>query len=135
MAKAHRKLAGSLLQAWTLSRPGTRVDVASEGVAATPGRADATVDGGAANNGEDAARLEKNGFIGRQRSDSDRRVFLVSLTDSGRALERPVTLIRDALEKQTTNALTPAEQDQLRFLLGKLVGSLTKRTEEESNKA
>jgi hypothetical protein len=105
-----------------------------EGVAATPGRADATVDGGAANNGEDAARLEKNGFIGRQRSDSDRRVFLVSLTDSGRALEHPVTLIWDALEKLTTNALTPAEKDQLRFLPGKLVGSLTKRAEEESNR-
>ena len=80
------------------------------------------------------ARLEKNGFIGRQRSDSDRWVFLVSLTDSGRALEHPVTLIWDALEKQTTNALTPAEQDQLRFLPGKLVGSLTKRAEEESNR-
>jgi DNA-binding MarR family transcriptional regulator len=70
------------------------------------------------------ARLERAGFIARERSASDRRVVLVSLTEAGRALEAPVNSVWHRLEELTTNALSPTEQDQLRALLIRVAGSL-----------
>jgi DNA-binding MarR family transcriptional regulator len=73
------------------------------------------------------ARLESAGFIQRERSSTDRRVVLVSLTESGRALEGPVTAVWSRLDEETTRDLTAAEQHQLRALLTRVAESLTGR--------
>ena len=70
------------------------------------------------------ARLEKAGFISRERSEADRRVVLVSLTKEGYALEGPVLSVWKTLEEMTTTGLTDAEQDQLRALLARIGSSL-----------
>ena len=125
VAKAHRKLAGSLLQDLGLSAgqelvlmllwresPQAQADLTRQLMVEPPTTA------------KTLARLEKSGFVQRQRSESDGRVVLVSLTDAGRALEVPVTRVWKELEKRTTISLTPSEQDQLRLLLAKLAASL-----------
>lgn len=125
VAKAHRKLAGSLLQELGLSAgqqfvlmllwdesPQVQADLTRQLMVEPPTTA------------KMLARLERAGFIARERSVADRRVVLVSLTESGRALEGPVTSVWHRLEEQTTNALSPAEQDQLRALLIRVAGSL-----------
>lgn len=127
VAKAHRKLAGSLLQELGLSAgqelvlmllwessPQAQADLTRQLMVEPPTTA------------KTLARLEKAGFVQRQRSEADGRVVLVSLTDSGRALEAPVTSIWKELEERTTISLTPDEQDQLRFLLSRLAASLGK---------
>ena len=71
------------------------------------------------------SRMEKAGVIARNRSDLDRRTVLVTLTEAGRALEGPVNAAWRTLEEDTVAALTPAEQDTLLVLLGRVLESLT----------
>jgi DNA-binding MarR family transcriptional regulator len=125
VSKAHRKLAGSLLQELGLSAgqqfvlmllwdesPQAQADLTRQLMVEPPTTA------------KMLARLERVGFIARERSGSDRRVVMVSLTESGRALQWPVTSVWRRLEELTTSSLTPAEQDQLRVLLTRVAGSL-----------
>jgi len=70
------------------------------------------------------SRLEKAGVIARNRSESDRRTVLVTLTEAGRALEGPVNAAWRTLEEDTVAALTPEEQDNLKILLGRVLESL-----------
>lgn len=126
VSKAHRNLAGSLLAdvglaagqqfvlmlLWKAS-PTSQADLTRQLMIEPPTAA------------KMLARLEKAGFIERRRSAADGRVMLVSLTESGRALEAPVTSIWTRLEEQTTSDLTPAEQAQLRHLLSRVTRSLT----------
>jgi DNA-binding MarR family transcriptional regulator len=70
------------------------------------------------------SRLAKVGVIARTRSELDRRTVLVSLTEAGRALEGPVNAAWRTLEEDTVGALTPKEQDELLFLLGRVLKSL-----------
>ena len=125
VAKAHRKLAGSLLLELGLSAgqqfvlmllwdesPQVQADLTRQLMVEPPTTA------------KMLARLERAGFIARERSASDRRVVLVSLTEAGRALEGPVNSVWHRLEELTTNALSPTEQDQLRALLIRVAGSL-----------
>ena len=70
------------------------------------------------------SRLERAGVIVRNRSESDRRTVLVTLTEAGRALEGPVNAAWRTLEEDTVGALTPEEQDQLLVLLGRVLESL-----------
>jgi DNA-binding MarR family transcriptional regulator len=125
VAKAHRKLAGSLLQdlglaagqqfvlmlLWNES-PQAQADLTRQLMVEPPTTA------------KMLARLESAGFIARERSATDRRVVLVSLTASGRALKEPVNSVWHRLEELTTSGLSPAEQDQLRVLLTQVAGSL-----------
>ena len=125
VAKAHRKLAGALLQdlglaagqefvlmlLWEAS-PRTQTDLTRLLMVEPPTSA------------KTLARLERNGFIERARSVSDRRVVLVSLTTAGRDLETPVTAAWARLEELTTAALSSSEQDQLRKLLTRVAGTL-----------
>ncbi|BBE24242.1 hypothetical protein MN0502_31250 [Arthrobacter sp. MN05-02] len=126
VSKAHRNLAGSLLAdlglaagqqfvlmlLWNTS-PQSQSDLTRQLLIEPPTTA------------KMLARLESAGFIERQRSAADRRVVLVSLTESGRALEGPVTSVWHRLEQQTTRHLTPEEQGQLRHLLARVAQSLT----------
>jgi DNA-binding MarR family transcriptional regulator len=126
VAKAHRKLAGSLLQELGLApgqqfvlmllwdeSPQAQADLTRQLMVEPPTTA------------KMLARLEAVGFIARERSATDRRVVLVSLTDAGRALRAPVTAVWQRLEELTIAALSPQEQDQLRDLLARVAGSIT----------
>jgi DNA-binding MarR family transcriptional regulator len=74
------------------------------------------------------SRMARAGLIVRNRSESDRRTVLVTLTEAGRALEDPVNAAWRTLEEDTVGALTPDEQDTLLDLLERVLGSLaTKR--------
>jgi DNA-binding MarR family transcriptional regulator len=70
------------------------------------------------------SRLEKAGVIERRRSELDRRTVLVTLTEAGRAMEGPVNTAWRTLEEDTVAALSPAEQDTLLVLLGRVLESL-----------
>jgi len=54
-------------------------------------------------------RLERAGLVDRARSSEDGRIVLVSLTASGRALERPVREIWTDLEARWADRLTATE--------------------------
>lgn len=125
VAKAHRKLAGSLLQELGLvpgqqfvlmllwgHSPQTQADLTRQLMVEPPTAA------------KMLARLERSGFIARERSASDRRMISVSLTEAGRALQGPVSSVWHRLEEHTTSALSPAEQDRLRVLLIRVAGSI-----------
>ena len=70
------------------------------------------------------SRMATAGLIVRNQSESDRRNVLVTLTEAGRALEGPVNAAWRTLEEDTVGALTPAEQDTLLDLLGRVLESL-----------
>ncbi|MFI1970495.1 MarR family winged helix-turn-helix transcriptional regulator [Streptomyces cinnamoneus] len=55
-------------------------------------------------------RLAEAGLVTRQRSDSDGRVTLVSLTPAGRALESRVAQVWAQLEERTTRGLGAEER-------------------------
>ncbi|MFB2580855.1 MarR family winged helix-turn-helix transcriptional regulator [Herbiconiux sp. P15] len=125
VAKAHRKLAGSLLQSVDLAAgqefvlmllwqrsPQSQSDLTRQLMVEPPTMAKALT------------RLENLGLVSRERSTEDRRVLLVSLTDAGKALEAPVMAVWHDLETRTTAEFTAAEQDQLRGLLIRLGDSL-----------
>ena len=126
VAKAHRKLAGSLLQEHGLSAgqelvlmllwessPRTQADLTRLLRVEPPTTA------------KTLARLERSGFITRERSEADRRVVLVSPTDAGRRLEDGVLAAWARLEDRTTRDLSPGERDQLRDLLARVSATLT----------
>ncbi len=71
------------------------------------------------------SRMAAAGLIVRNRSESDRRTVLVSLTEAGRALEDPVNAAWRTLEEDTVEALTAKEQDTLLDLLGRVLESLS----------
>ncbi|HWP96688.1 MAG TPA: MarR family transcriptional regulator [Syntrophomonadaceae bacterium] len=65
-------------------------------------------------------RVESKGFIQKQVDTKDRRAIRVTLTDSGRALEAPLTqVIHDANQEALANLAHP-EGESLRTLLLKL---------------
>jgi MarR family transcriptional regulator, organic hydroperoxide resistance regulator len=70
------------------------------------------------------SRMAAAGLIARNRSESDRRTVLVTLTEAGRALEGPVNAVWRTLEEDTVGALTPKQQDDLLVLLGRVLESL-----------
>lgn len=125
VAKAHRKLAGSLLQRvglaagqefvlmllWEAS-PQSQSDLTRQLMVEPPTATKAL------------SRLENLGLVSRARSAVDRRVIMVSLTDAGSALEGPVSSVWSELEELTTAALTEAECKQLRALLVRVSDSI-----------
>ncbi|MFG6444941.1 MarR family winged helix-turn-helix transcriptional regulator [Microbacterium sp. P07] len=126
VAKAHRKLAGALLQDLGLA-PGQELAMMLLWEESPRSQVDLTrllmVE--APTTAKMLARLERSGMITRERSEVDRRVVLVSLTDAGRALEEPVTSVWRDLEARTTTDLTLSEQGQLRSLLTRVAETLT----------
>jgi len=70
------------------------------------------------------ARMEKAGFVERARSETDRRVTLVSLTRAGRALHKRVSTVWDDLEHVTTAGLAESEVQELERLLRRVISNL-----------
>ncbi|MDQ0678946.1 DNA-binding MarR family transcriptional regulator [Arthrobacter pascens] len=66
-------------------------------------------------------RLESARLVRRKKSDADRRVTLVFLTDAGRALRSPVLAIWAALEERTRGGLTTQEAEQFIALADKIL--------------
>jgi len=56
-------------------------------------------------------RLEESGWVTRKRSDNDRRVTIVSLTQAGRELESKVVEVWSTLENLTTKDLSEQEKE------------------------
>lgn len=128
VAKAHRKLAGRLLDELGLSAgqellmmllweesPRTQTDLTRLLMVEPPTTA------------KMLARLEKGGFVARERSTTDGRVVLVRPTPAGRDLEEPVTTTWAQLEELTTADLSDAEREQLRELLSRVGETLAGR--------
>jgi DNA-binding MarR family transcriptional regulator len=130
VAKAHRKLAGSLLhtvglaagqefvlmELWRIS-PQSQADLTRQLMVEPPTMAKAL------------SRLENLGLVSRARSQTDRRVVMVSLTAAGRALEGPVTSVWTNLEQLTIAGLSDAEQNQLRNLLERVAAAVASASE------
>jgi DNA-binding MarR family transcriptional regulator len=69
-------------------------------------------------------RLEKDGWVERQKNPNDRRGTLVCLTAAGLALIDELIELHVANEQQVLAALSAQEQEQLSQLLAKLLASL-----------
>jgi len=70
------------------------------------------------------ARMEKAGLVQRVRSDTDRRLMLVSLTPAGRALHERVSTVWDDLERATTAGLSDSEVQELERLMRRMIANL-----------
>lgn len=70
------------------------------------------------------ARLEQQGVVARERSASDRRAVVVSLTAHGAALGDRVRDAWAELERLTTAPLTERERDELTRTLRRIAGEL-----------
>jgi DNA-binding MarR family transcriptional regulator len=78
-------------------------------------------------------RLERDGWVGREPSPSDRRVMVVTLTPAGRGLQDAVTVLWSELEAQTVKALDPAERAEFLRLLRKVESGLRASRGEAAN--
>src|SRR5499425_2158818 len=64
--------------------------------------------------------LESQRLIRRDRSDSDRRAYALTLTSKGAAILKRVDALMDQCEEEFTGVLAPAERAQLADLLVRL---------------
>lgn len=80
-------------------------------------------------------RLVKNGYLKRERSETDRRVVLIRLTDDGRGLVEEVKNVIFKYINMINKALTEEEERQLFNILQKVIGVINNNysddTEEE----
>lgn len=65
-------------------------------------------------------KLERKGFIKRQTTPNDRRVFLIYLTDSGRSLEEVLVPIAYEALDEALQGLSNEEIKQLKVLLNRI---------------
>ena len=68
--------------------------------------------------------LEASGFAARHPHPSDRRAFLVSLTDTGRALTEALVADQDDFASFLFEGMRDAQLDELSGLMGEVVGRL-----------
>jgi DNA-binding MarR family transcriptional regulator len=68
-------------------------------------------------------RLEKKGFVARTRSDADRRVVEVSLTDRGRDAAARLPQIGAMVLNEQLDGFSRAELDLLIAMLGRIIGN------------
>jgi len=71
-----------------------------------------------------ADELERRGLLKRRSDPTDRRVRLLRLTRSGRAMVHTLTEVTDAHEAWLTTGLDDAEREQLLTLLKKVAAGL-----------
>lgn len=69
--------------------------------------------------------LERDGLVERVRHPSDRRAFLLTLTEEGARCHREAEELDRAALATATGALDPAERAQLRALLGRIRAAIT----------
>ena len=62
---------------------------------------------------EVVAKLEAEGLLSRERSETDRRQLTLTLTDEGRRRARDFIESRREFERRAFDCLTPAERDHL----------------------
>jgi MarR family transcriptional regulator, organic hydroperoxide resistance regulator len=67
-------------------------------------------------------RLVKNGFLERNRSDSDRRVVMIKLTDKGKALAGQIKNLGTRYFEMISDALTGEERAFLFKIMTKIMG-------------
>lgn len=67
-------------------------------------------------------RLEKCGLVERRRHPEDRRVYLVHLTEAGRALESELSPVALRAREKFTAGLEPGDYEKLCEMLKKLRG-------------
>ena len=65
-------------------------------------------------------KLERKGFVKRQTTPIDRRVFLIFLTDSGRSLENILVPIAYEALEEALQGLSKEEIKQLKVLLNRI---------------
>lgn len=65
-------------------------------------------------------RLEKNGFVTRQRGEKDRRTTLIYLTEKGRKLREILTELAIEVNKTATLYFSPQELEELKKMLIKI---------------
>jgi DNA-binding MarR family transcriptional regulator len=65
-------------------------------------------------------RLQAKGLCQRQRSENDRRVVHVALTDAGRAVAEQIPPLLGALQEELLAGFSAAEQAQLRDFLTRM---------------
>lgn len=70
--------------------------------------------------GETLGKLEREGFITRERSDTDKRTIVVKLTDAGRDQAQRVKARRNTTVESLLSKLTTEEKQQLCRLLKKM---------------
>ncbi|WP_277186735.1 MarR family winged helix-turn-helix transcriptional regulator [Caballeronia sp. BR00000012568055] len=68
-------------------------------------------------------RLEKKGFLSRTRSDADRRIVELSLTERGRDAAARLPQIGAAVLNEQLQGFTRAELDTLTGLLARIIGN------------
>jgi len=68
-------------------------------------------------------RLEAKGLIARTRSDTDRRVVQLALTDAGQAAVAQVPPVLATVNNDFLAGFTPAEWQQLRALLDRMLAN------------
>ncbi|WP_052090727.1 MarR family transcriptional regulator [Desulfosporosinus sp. HMP52] len=78
-------------------------------------------------------RLVKNGYLQRERSEEDRRIVTIQLTDKGKTMMRELkATIESYLER--FNALLSAEERQLLFkIIMKIVNELSRKDPDAEN--
>lgn len=75
------------------------------------------------------SRLEEQGFVARQASETDGRQIAVSLTEAGRAVLGAMNKAVAKAEKQALKGLKKKERKQLEKILGKIEQNLVAQAE------
>jgi DNA-binding MarR family transcriptional regulator len=73
-------------------------------------------------------RLVKNGYIERNRSDSDRRVVMIRLTEKGKSLAGQIKNLGTHYFDLISNALTEEERAFLFTIIAKIISAINKET-------
>lgn len=68
-------------------------------------------------------RMQKRGLIERKRSDTDRRVVDIAVTDAGNALAQAVPEAFSRVLRRRFRDFSPAELDQFRAMLLRIIGN------------
>jgi MarR family transcriptional regulator, organic hydroperoxide resistance regulator len=79
------------------------------------------------------ARLERAGFVQRVRSDGDRRVVLVSLTEKGQSLHQRVGELWNELNGIPTAGFSTKDQLELERLLLRVLANLSPETGDDDD--
>lgn len=80
--------------------------------------------------GDILAGMEKKGLIERRQIDGNRRSWRVYLTDRGREAAAEMAAIFDRADAFALQGLDPAEADQLRTLLKRMIGAMEAEQQE-----